>query len=201
MRERPRIDLYCEDSGHEQFVRALLARVAADLGLRFTLSTVSGRGGHGRAVTEFKAWQRAVSSGRGLAFEIPDLLVLVIDANCSGWTHVRRELEQTVDRQVFPRCAIGCPDPHVERWCLADPGAIQEVLETSAPEDPGKCERHLYKQLLRQTIRSAGQPILTSEMEYAPDLVAAMDLFRAGKNQPSLRHFTEEIRNALQSLS
>ena len=54
------------------------------------------------------------------------------------------------------------------------------------------------KRLLRQTILDAGQPILTNEMEYAPDLVKAMDLFRAGKNQPSLKHFVDEIRTALQ---
>jgi hypothetical protein len=106
-----------------------------------------------------------------------------------------------VDEAIFPRRAVGCPDPHVERWCFADPVAIQEVLGCPCPADPGKCERDAYKQLLRQTILSAGQPILTDEMEYAPDLVASMDLFRAGKNQPSLKHFTEEIRKALQSLA
>jgi hypothetical protein len=37
-------------------------------------------------------------------------------------------------------------------------------------------------------------------MEYAPDLVAAMDLYHAGKNQPSLRHFVDELRSALQLL-
>lgn len=200
MRDRPQVDLYCEDSGHEQFVRALLNRIAAEIGLRPTLHTVSGRGGHGRAITEFKTWQRAVSRGKGVTYEIPDLLVLIIDANCSGWAQVRRDLGQAVDGQVFTRSAIGCPDPHIERWCLADPGAIQQVLGIATPEDPGKCERLIYKQLLRQTIRSAGQPILTSEMEYAPDLVAAMDLYRAGKNQPSLRHFVEEMRSALQNL-
>jgi len=35
-------------------------------------------------------------------------------------------------------------------------------------------------------------------MEYAPDLVEAMDLFRAGKNQQSLRHFIEDVRGAFQ---
>ena len=200
MPERPRIDLYCEDSGHEQFARALVGRLASEIGIRPTLQTVSGRGGHGRALTEFRAWQRAVSTGKGLRLEIPDLLVLMIDANCSNWAQARRELEDAIDGRVFPRYAIGCPDPHVERWCLADAGAIRKVLEVSAPDDPDKCERHVYKQLFRQTIRSAGQLILTSEMEYAADLVAAMDLFRAGKNQPSLRHFAEEIRSALLSL-
>jgi hypothetical protein len=32
------------------------------------------------------------------------------------------------------------------------------------------------------------------------DLVAAMDLFRAGKNQPSLKQFVDGIRSALQQL-
>ncbi len=200
MVDRPRIDLYCEDSGHERFARALLKRLANELDIRPSINTVSGRGGHGQAITEFKAWQRAVSSGRGIGHEIPDLLVLLIDSNCSGWAQVRREIEQAIDPGTFPHSAIGCPDPHVERWCLADSQGVQEVLGVPPPPDPGKCERHLYKQLLRQTIRKADQPILTSEMEYAPDLVAAMDFFRAGKSQPSLKHFVEEIRSALQQL-
>ena len=91
-------------------------------------------------------------------------------------------------------------DLYVEKWCLADPQAIQEILGVAAPAVPEKCERHFYKQLLRQTILGSGQPILTNEMEYAPDLVAAMDLYHAGKNQPSLRHFVDELRSALQLL-
>jgi hypothetical protein len=201
MANRPRIDLYCEDSGHEQFARALLNRLARERGLRININTVSGRGGHGQAISEFRAWQRAVSGGRGIGYEIPDLLVLLIDANCSGWAQVRREIEQAVDAGTFSHCAIGCPDPHVERWCLADSQAVQAVLGAPSPPDPGKCERRLYKQLLRQTIQGAGQPILTNEMEFAPDLVAAMDFYRAGKTQPSLKHFVDEIRNALQQLS
>lgn len=200
MADRPRIDLYCEDSGHEQFSRALLKRLAGEIGLRPSISTISGRGGHGQAVSEFKAWQRAVTSGQGIDREVPDLLILVIDSNCTGWARARRDLLEAVDPAVFPHFAIGCPDPHIERWCIADPQAVQEVVGLAPPSDPGKCERHLYKQLLRQTILSADQPILTSEMEYAPDIVAATDFFRAGKKQPSLKHFVEEIRSALRQL-
>jgi hypothetical protein len=200
MADRPRVDLYCEDRGHEQFARALLERFGRELGQRPDIRTASGRGGHGQAITEFKAWQRLVAVRRGIGFEIPDLLVLIVDSNCASWTQVRRDLEESVDGGIFPRCAIGCPDPHVERWCLADPAAVQQVLGVTPPSDPGKCDRRVYKQLLRQTILGAGQPILTSEMEYAPDLVAAMNLFQAGKNQHSLKHFVEEVRSALQSL-
>jgi hypothetical protein len=200
MDDRPRIDLYCEDSGHEQFSRALIHRLARDLKLpRPDIRTASGLGGHGRALKEFRLWQRAAVAGEGIGHEAPDLLVLLIDSNCSGWSQSRRHLEEAIDQRLFPRYAIGCPDPHVERWCLADPGAVQQVLGTSPPPDPGKCERNFYKTLLRKTIREAGQPILTTEMEYAPDLVDAMDLFRAGKNQASLRHFVDELRSGLQT--
>jgi hypothetical protein len=151
-------------------------------------------------MAEFKLWQRTVFSQYGKGQSLPDLLVLMIDANCKGWSQARRDLEDAIDSKLFVRCVIGCPDPHVEKWCLADPQAVQVVLGVAAPAIPEKCERHLYKQLLRKTIRDAGQPILTNEMEYAPDLVAAMDLYHAGKNQPSLRHFVDELRSALQLL-
>ena len=51
------------------------------------------------------------------------------------------------------------------------------------------------------TVRTgAGQPILTTAMEFAPDLIEAMDLYRAGKNQRSLGHFVEGLRAALRLL-
>src|SRR5437016_5409138 len=100
MADRPRIDLYCEDSGHEQFARALVNRLARDLSLSFDLRTPSGRGGQGRAVTELKAWQRIVFSKHGVGRSLPDLLVLMIDANCKGWTQVRGALEQAVDSRI-----------------------------------------------------------------------------------------------------
>src|SRR5947209_16862025 len=97
MADRPRIDLYCEDSGHEQFARALVGRLAAELGFRPELRTPSGRGGHGRAVTEFRLWQRTVASQRSADQTLPDVLILMVDANCNGWAQVRRELEDTID--------------------------------------------------------------------------------------------------------
>ena len=41
--------------------------------------------------------------------------------------------------------------------------------------------------------------ILTDAMEFAPDLVAAMDLYRAGKNQRSLRLFIEDLTKGLRT--
>lgn len=194
-----RVDLYCEDLGHELFVRALLLRLAREERRRISILTRSGRGGHGAAMAEFRAWQR-LSAGMGDDGP-PDLLALIIDSNCQDWNGIRRELEDSIDSAVFSRAVVGCPDPHVERWCLADPKAFQDVVGAAPPEDPGKCERLLYKRLLRETITTTGQPILTDPMEWAPDIVRAMDLYRAGKNQRSLGHFLDHLRAALRVLA
>lgn len=198
MADRLRVDLYCEDPGHEQLTRALLSRLAREEGVSLLLQTRNALGGHGRAVSEFQLWQRAASKISGES--PPDLLVLVIDANCQGWNQARSALVDAIDTSLFPRFSVGCPDPHVERWCFADAQAYREVIGASPPKDPGKCERELYKKLLRQSILDAGHVILTDPMELAPELVGAMNLFRAGKKQSSLKHFIDELRGAIRSL-
>lgn len=192
------VHLYCEDRGHEEFARALLGRLAREVGVSVQVETKSGRGGYGRAVEEFKAWQRAVV--RDQITGIPDLLVVIIDTNCSSWNTARTNIESSVQDGVFPAVVVGCPDPQ-ERWCIADPQAFREVVGRGPLTDPGKCERSVYKALLRDSIREADQPIITSEMEYAPDIVAAMDLGRAGKAQSSLHHFVDDLRTAITGLA
>jgi hypothetical protein len=85
----------------------------------------------------------------------------------------------------------------VERWCLADPVAFAHVVGTDVPPVGPRSD---LKQLLAGTIRKAGQFIVTDPMEFAPDIVRAMDLFRAGKNDPSLALFLSDLRAALLAL-
>ena len=193
------VDLYCEDRGHEEFSRALIQRLAGEEQTPIRLRTQNSVGGHGRAVTEFRLWQRKVV--KGLSERVPDLLVLVIDGNCKDWGSAHKELRAVVDSSLFPHFVVGCPEPHVERWCFADPESFKMIVGQAPPADPGKCERLCYKNLLHRTILDAGQPILTTAMEFAPDLIEAMDLYRAGKNQRSLGHFVDELRQALRRLA
>lgn len=64
--------------------------------------------------------------------------------------------------------------------------------------DPGsvraKCERHYYKNKLRETIRAGGSPPTLGGLEIAEDLVREMDLYRAGKNDSSLGAFVNDLR-------
>lgn len=199
MAEPPRVDLFVEDRAHEQFTRALILRLAREVGLRLRIHAVSARGGEGKAISEFSAWQRGFLRSRQQG--TPDLLVLVIDANCRGWHDVRHELERSVDSSLVPRRVIGCPDPHIERWYMADPAGFGRVVGTAPPPDPGKCERDLYERLVMDAVRRADLPLLTGTEDLAPDLVEAMDLYRAGQAQPALRHLVDELRGALRLLA
>ncbi len=191
------VDLFCEDRGHEQFVRPLVTRLASKVGVNVQVRVRSARGGHGRAESELKAWQRAATR----LGDVPDLLIVVIDGNCTGWHAARAALLEVIDTSIFPHVVIGCPDPHVERWCLADPLAFQAVVGVPPPPDPGKCERDLYKKLLRTALEQAHQPILTDVMEYAPELVERADLYTLQTAEPSLAKFVTALDAALKRLA
>lgn len=199
MADRPRIALFCEDRAHEQLVRALVRRLADEEGLRPTVQPVAARGGHGRALAEFKAWQSAFlrEKARGL----PDLLVLIIDGNCKGWNSVKSSLENAIDKRVVPRAVAGCPDPHVERWYMADPEAFERVVGVRPGPDPGKCGRLVYKRLVDEAVEQAKLPQLTGSADLAPDLVREVNLYQAGKREASLGSFVEDLRPALQQLA
>jgi hypothetical protein len=198
MADRPRIAVFCEDRGHELFVRSLLERLAKEGGLEVVVTAVSARGGHARALLEFRVWQGAFL--RQSAQGVPNLLVLLIDSNCDPWNEARREHEAAIDEAVIPRYVVGCPDPHVERWYIADPTAFERVVGAPPGSDREKCEHHFYKRLVEDAAERAGAPLLTGPADLAPDLVESMDLYRAGKNQPSLGHFIDDLRGALRLL-
>lgn len=187
--------LFCEDQGHEVFTRALVSRLANELQVEIAVTAISAARGKGMALSQLRGWQRLFE--RGLKVGKPDVLIVVIDGNCVTSQVKHREIEAIISREVFPSAVIGCPDPHVERWCLADPDAFQRVVGASAQPDPGKCERDAYKTMLRDALRRAEQPVLTDEMEIAPDIVHELDLYRAGVAQPSLGAFVQDLQAAL----
>jgi len=64
MASRLVIDVFCEDSGHETFLRNLIKVLAQSTGVsKPELRVHSARGGHGRADTALKSRQRALRAG------------------------------------------------------------------------------------------------------------------------------------------
>ena len=180
-------DLFVEDRAHEEFLRAAIRRLAREEGKRIRIRPRSARGGHGRAIAELKLYQAAVRSG--LLTDMPDLVFVAIDANCRRLNQAWAEIDDNIEEPFQGRAVIACPDPHIERWYLADPESFVQVVGQRPRLGKKKCERGRYKSILASTIAAAGHPPTLGGIEFAQELVEAMDWYRAGKNDRSLRRF------------
>ena len=92
-------------------------------------------------------------------------------------------------------CALSIPASTV-----ADPPSLAASLQVHVTPEAQKCERERYKRLLRQAFVSARYTLVLDGIEFASEIVSAMDLYRAGRQEPSLQHFVDETRLALRQL-
>jgi len=191
------IDLFAEDAAHEALVKSLIARMAHAEDKKARIRVRSAQGGHGRAITRFKEYQRVVHSMVGTP---PDLLIVAIDGNCSPWTETRKRIDRVTEAIHKEQLVTACPDPHIERWYLADPESFQRVVGWRPQVGPEKCEREHYKRLLANAISNGGHPETLGGIEFARELAAKMDLYRAGKTVPSLKAFVDAISSRLRRL-
>lgn len=189
------IDLFAEDVGHEGLLGPLVARIAKERGKTAVLRVRSARGGHGRAISEFKAYQNAVIQGIGGG--LPDLMVVAIDANCRAFSAARKAVMDSVRPELQHICVAACPDPHIERWYLADLQAFHRVVGITPIVPKDKCERDFYKHILARAVTDAGHPPTLGGIEFARELAEAMDLFQAGRSDSSLKHFVDELTGKL----
>jgi len=194
------VDLFVEDRAHEALLVPLLGRIASEEGMAVLPRVRSARGGHGRALDELKLYQKLVSKD-ATGTTPPDLLVVGIDGNCSTFTKAKQGVQAAVQELFAHRLVVACPDPHVERWYLADPDSFQAVVGQRPTVGKKKCVRDHYKDALAKAVRQAGHPPTLGGIEFAPDLVAAMNLYRAGRNVRSFRAFVDDLRGKLRQAS
>ncbi|MBI3917900.1 MAG: hypothetical protein HY322_12935 [Betaproteobacteria bacterium] len=189
----PSVDLFAEDNAHELFVLALLRRIMGAAGGSIHVNVRSAVGGHGRALTELRTYQRAVLRGTA-GLTRPDLLVVVIDANCKGRVEARNDVLGETTAAAAGETMVACPDPHVERWFFADPEAFARVVGVDQQPGQRKCERARYKTMLRDAVSRAGHFPTLGGLEFAQDLVREIDLHRASRNEPSLGALIDGLR-------
>ncbi len=193
------VDLFVEDRAHEEFLKAMLVRLAREREKEVTLRVRSARGGHGRALEELSLYQKSTLSLLP-GITTPDLLVVAIDANCVSFNKSRKDIEEKIDVPFKDRAIIACPDPHIERWYLADPDSFTQVVSCRPNIGRRKCERDRYKAILSKAIVDGGHPPTLGGIEFAREIVEAMDLYRASKAEKSLKHFLDQATSRLQSL-
>jgi len=192
----PTVQLFVEDLAHERFVTALVERIAEEEGVDVVVKVGNATGGHGKAITELQTFQKSLASIGGT----PDLLVACIDGNCTGWSQSRDDVTACIDTSSVPRSVALVPDPHVERWFMADPDALQDAMGLSVNVPAEKCERNYYKELWLNALRAAGEIVVLGGAEFADKVVQTMDLYRAGKNVSSLGHAIDDLRAELKRL-
>lgn len=191
MAEPLHVSLFGEDNGHELAGRAVLRHIERELGIRCFVRVASSTGGYGRALTELAGFVRHI---RTLRDPLPDVLVVLIDANSEGWGPRLRNVREILSGCVVPHRAIGVPVPHVERWCFADPVAFERVVGSIPYDVVHSNVTADWKLLLRQAVVESGRAVISSPMEFAPDIFAEMDLRRAGQRDESLGKFVDELR-------
>lgn len=190
------VDIFVEDHAHEAFIRAAINRCAREKDKIIDLRVRNARGGHGRVMSELKLFQRAILTTSEFS-PIPDVIVIAIDANCKGAMQAQKNIAKNIEIEFTDRTVIACPDPHIEKWYMADPNSFYEIIGRQPRIMKSKCERGFYKNLLEETIRSADHLITLGGIEFAEDLVNAMDFYRAGKNEQSLNAFLNELGGQL----
>lgn len=189
--------LFAEDYGHESVITALFEKFARESEIDIKIIKRNVRGGHGKAIGEFRTFLREINRERE---SLPDLLVVVTDANCKGYIERKREIDEASKPfNGFMICAI--PDPHIERWLLLDSSAFKEVFGKGCDAPDKKCERERYKRLLSEAIQATGIVPPLGGIEYAEDIVNAMDLEQMEQANASFGKFLKELRNVFKQWS
>lgn len=186
------IALFVEDDAHQQVIGALVRRIAAECDVSVRLDWRSAVGGYGRVIAELGDYMRDLKR-QGSPW--PDLIVAATDANCKGLNERVREIGSS---DTPAPMILAVPDPHIERWLLLDGAAFKSVLGTGCDAPDQKCDRGRYKQRLIESVHAAGTTPLLGGIEYAEDIVMAMDIGRASRVDRSFKRFVEDLRDTFQ---
>jgi hypothetical protein len=188
-----------EDRAHEAFLVPLLKRVALEEDTPVSPRVRSARGGHARALSEFALYQNLLVK-KVVVDSQPDILIVAIDGNCSPFAKARKDVAAAKRPDLSCHLVVACPDPHVERWFLADPESFKAIVGYRPGPTARKCRRDHYKHALADAIRQAHHQSPLGGIEFAQELVDGMNMYRAGKNDHSLKAFVDELRSALRTV-
>lgn len=188
------ISMFVEDQAHYEFLNALLQRLAEQYGIEIEMDWQNARHGHGKVINELRQYLRDLGRGR---LNWPDLVIVATDANCKGLKERLREITD-VTNKAEARIVCAVPVPHIERWLLLDSSAFKHVFGRGCDAPDQKCERARYKKQLIDSIVKVGIIPNFGGIEYADEIVLAMDLNRAGQADASLARLLNELQAVFQ---
>lgn len=189
-----RVDLIVEDSGHELFLRPLIRKLGYERHVPIDIRTVSSAHGRPKVLAEANGY---AETSAALGVGLPDTLIVATDGNCVGFVQRRNEVVNVLGKTILPLTTVAIPDPHIERWLLADPAAFRRAVGKAVQPPRRKCDRDFYKGLLAKSVADAGHVATLGGLEFARDIVEEMDIGRACRNDNSLNNFVRSFRGAV----
>jgi hypothetical protein len=204
MEAKIRVGYFLEDRGHEILLKAFVSRVAREKGLKAGEWVNDVRAGTGGL--SIKAYKNFLRDFSRKSMPIPfDILIVASDGNCMGYLEKKNQLLKYVEQTKFPRADIlifAIPDPHIERWYMNDPQGFNQAIGIGILPalPPYKCEKGLYKKFMRDAISASNVPSQFGGYEYGDKIVERMDLYEAIKADNSLKHFIDDLNDALQRI-
>jgi hypothetical protein len=184
------VTVFGEDYAHEIVLRTLVQRLAEEHNLPVGIHVRSAAGGHGRMLRELGQYVKELERGKT---SLPDLFIVARDANCEGYAQRVKEIQAVLGGYAGP-VVQAVPDPHIERWLLLDSQAFKAVLGHGCKAPDQKCDRDRYKKLLDLAVRGAGVEPLLGGVEFAEDIIRAMDPDRAHRADASFGHLLSDLR-------
>ena len=195
MNEALVVDLFVEDRAHEEFVGAIVRRIARLENRHIQLRVRAARGGYPRVLHELDLYQKMVLSGL-VTMSLPDILVVAADSNCQRLAAKKRAIRRQLQAPFKDRTVLAVSDPHVERWYLSDRQAFKQIVGVQQPTERRKCERERYKRILAQAVRDGGHPAILGGIGFAKELADSMDFYRAGRTEPGFKQFVSDAVSA-----
>ncbi len=184
------INLFVEDVAHEDFLTALIQRLADEYNAEINIKASSVRGGHGTVITELRQYLRDLQHNRE---DLPDLVIVGTDSNCKGLSEREKEIDQVTSNLTGVVISM-IPEPHIERWLLLDSEAFKVVFGKGCQQPDQKCERDRYKNMLLNAIYQATMTPPIDGIERVEELVNAMDLQRLKQSDTSIRRFLTALQ-------
>ena len=184
------IYLFVEDAAHEDFLVALVQRLANEYNVTTNIKASGVRRGHGKVITELKQYQRDLQRNKE---DLPDLVIVGTDSNCKKILEREREINQ-VTSDLGDIIISMIPDPHIERWLLLDSEAFKAVFGKGCSMPDQKCERGRYKHMLLNAIYDATMVPPLDGLERVEELVNAMNLQHMEQYDNSVQRFLSPLR-------
>jgi hypothetical protein len=204
MAAKIRIGYFLEDRGHEIFLKSLVSRVATESGFREGewFDDVRAATG-GKSIQAYRSFLRDITR-RGTVIPF-DILIVASDGNCKGYQEKKNQLLKIAQNARFSQTELlvfAVPDPHIERWYMSDPQAFNRAFGSGIlPILPRyKCKKGHYKKVMQDAIANAEVKPQFGGYEYGQKIVQEMDLYEVARADASLKHFVEDLGDAIKRL-